>query len=181
MAMLRILLIGLTCLSLFGCILSQDDRLPEETKFREIRSPADVAGVFRNRGFSYSGDWHPLLSDVLFPNRKFDVPPGEIRFRSKMPTGFRCEAISKGRVIAVTDLVESRDFRITDGGIRLDPKFSPGIDVSGVGIGGESSVIRLVDTRYIVLSQRQGGFGLMLFILPFGGMDSRDALFEKLE
>jgi hypothetical protein len=182
MTILRNLLIGLTSLLILGCFGTKVDRLSEGTRFREIRTTADMTGVFRNQGHSARKEWQPLLSDVLFPGKKFEEQPGEIRFRSKMPSGLRCEALSYGKTLAVNELLDGRDFRITDGGIQLDPKFlEPILSAAGIGVATESSLIRLAETGDAVLSSRGGALGLMLFIVPFGMTESQDALFERLE
>ena len=180
--MLRILLIGCICLSLVGCVGSRVDRLPKETKFRDVQSASDIVGIFRNQGFSHSGEWQPLLSDSFFPEITFSAPPCEVRIVSQSPSILRIEAMSQGNVLAVRDLVLGQDFHIVDGSVKLDRK--PGellLSGAGVGVGTESSVIRLTDSGDVVLAQRGGGVGMMLFIVPMAVSEAQDAVFERIK
>jgi hypothetical protein len=157
------------------------DRLPEETRFRDIRTAADVIGVFQNQGSSRSGEWRPLLSDVLFPGTSFSERPSEIRVSSEAPSVLRCEAMSQGKVLAVRNLVEGQDFRVVDGRLPLGRKFSEtGVYETGAAIATETSVIRLTEKGDAVLSSRVSGVGLMMFFVPMAITTSEDALFERM-
>lgn len=179
--MLRILLIGCTCLILSGCVGVNVDRLPDETEFRDLASVSDICGTFRNQGTSQSGEWNPLLTDTFFPEGTFTEPPGEIRISNSKPSVLTVEALSQGTVLGACDLVPGQDFELGDGGLKLKRKLGELIlNETGAGVGKESAVIRLTGTGNAVLTQKSGGVGLMLFIVPMAMGESQDAVFERI-
>jgi len=181
--MLRIFIIGCTCFSLLGCVgIHQVDRLPEEVKFRYVQTTVDLNGVFRNEGVSQSKEWRPLLSDVFFSGIKFGEPPEEIRIGSPASSVLRCEAMSQGKVLAMADLELGKDFLLADGGVQLDRKLVDAmLDVTGVGVGVTSSVIRLSELGDAVLTNKVRAVGLMLFIWPMTVIQAQDAIFQRVK
>jgi hypothetical protein len=180
--MCRIALIALASLALFGCWGITVDRLPEGTRFREITAVSDVTGVFENQGVSPSGEWRPLLTEVLFAQQKFADPPSQVRFESPAPTVLRCEAIHRGEVVAAKEIVAGRDFQLADGSVQLDRRLiEPAISAAGAGFGTESTCLRLNDAGDVVLVFRGGGVGLMLFVVPWGGVRKQEAIFKRVE
>ena len=180
--MLRTLLIGCTCLFFCGCVGVNVDRLPDETEFRDIQSVSDICGTFKNLGTSQSGDWNPLLTDTFFPEGTFTEPPGEIRISNAESSVLTVEAMSGGTVLATCNLVPDVDFEFVDGALKLKRKLGELVlNETGAGIGKESAVIRLTGTGDAVLTQKSGGIGLMLFIVPMAVGESQDAVFERIK
>jgi len=158
------------------------DRLPEEVKFRYVQTTVDLNGVFRNEGVSQSKEWRPLLSDVFFSGIKFGEPPEEIRIGSPASSVLRCEAMSQGKVLAMADLELGKDFLLADGGVQLDRKLVDAmLDVTGVGVGVTSLVIRLSELGDAVLTNKVRAVGLMLFIWPMTVIQAQDAIFQRVK
>lgn len=180
--MLRLLFLVFACSLLLACIGANVDRLPEETRLREVTGTADLEGLYRNQGSSHSGEWHPLLSDLLFPGISFSETPDHIRLGSEEGSTLRCEAVSHGKVLAVRRLMQGEDFHVVDGAIDFDRKqVEPVVSVAGAGVGRESSTLRLTERGDAVLASKGGGVGLMLFVVPMAVSNAQEALFERIE
>lgn len=181
-ALSRALFIAVVSASLFGCFGSTIDRLPKETKFRHLAAVADLAGSFEDQGRSPSGEWRPRLSEVLFPPQTFAEPPSHVRLQCPAPTTLRCEAIAHGEVVARHDLVAGTDFHLADGRLRLDRRLiEPVITAAGAGFGTDATYLRLNDAGDAVLIFHGGGVGMMLFIVPWGGVRKQEAVFRRVE
>ncbi len=177
----RWLAIACSCLALLGCVGARTDRLPTEIRFRNILETADMFGVFRNQGRSSTGEWQPVLSDFLFPGVSFGEPPTEVRLGAGEPLSLKCEALLRGNVLAVRDLVERRDFRLDEGAISFGRKLDEsGILEGGVAVSTEACVIRLTEMGDAVLSCHRSAVGLMLFVVPMATSVSEEAVFAKL-
>lgn len=174
-------MIGCTCFSLLGCVVV--DRLPDETKLRDVQRAADINGVFKNKGSSDGGKSPPLLSDTLFPLSTFSETPSEIRISSETESTLRCEAISHGKVVSIRDLVVGEDFRLTDGGVAFDRRLIEAMTGGGVAveIGARTHVIRLTEKGDAVLTSKRGGVGLAFFIIPIAEFEVHDGLFERMK
>lgn len=180
--MLRPLLLACTCLSLLACVGANVDRLPEETRLRDVAGAADLAGLYANQGSSHSGQWHPLLSDLLFPGVAFSETPGQIRLGSEGGAALRCEALTHGKVLAVRTLLQGTDFHLIDGGVQFDQQLvEPVLSAAGAGVGRESSTLRLTERGDAVLVNEGGGVGLMLFVVPMAVRNAQEAIFERIQ
>lgn len=180
--MLRSLLLACVCLTPVACVGVQRDRLPQEARLRNIGAPADIAGVYNNEGASQSGEWHPLLSDLLFPGVVFSETPGQVRLGSEQQSVLTCEALLRGKVLAVRHLQQERDFYLADGGVQFDRKaIEPVLSAAGAGVGKTSSILRLTEQGDVVLTDKSGGVGLMLFVVPMVVSNAREALFKRIE
>ena len=165
---------------LSGCVGFSTEKVPRDTRFRSIGTPADIAAVYSNIGTSPSGGTRNLTYPI-FGTDTFSATPDHIRFRSSSPLNLVCDALSGGRVVASRELAQDTDFRIAGGAMHLVSAKAKGFAGEGVlGVEKHSTVIRLTDAGDVVLTQRASEAGMALFVVPMARTDTMETLFRRI-
>lgn len=172
----------LACLVLaVGCVA--DNRLPPSERQRAIKSLTELSGSYKNVGVcpALRSNAYPL-TDILFPRIKFTHTPDRIRVTLPGPNTVRCEALSQGKVQAVREFIEGRDFHIEDGRIPISagPAVGTESEAASIEFGYRSKTIFLNPRGDIVVTVHSTGAGVFLLFIPIAGSGYDDSVYERL-
>ena len=177
---MRAILAAFICLLVPGCVGFSFDRVSNTTRFRDIVAPADLCGIYIDRGNSPGGGWRHLsqaICEDISPSAKAD----SIRFRSVPPSTLVCEARSQGRIVASRQLVQDRDFRIAHGALQIvSDKAGTFLAEGMAGVEKHATALRLTDSGDLVMTQRTSEAGMALLVIPMARTDTMDTVFKRV-
>lgn len=139
-------------------------------------------GTFSNTGATKGGFKGPRLSEFLFPKFEYHKLIDSISV-STQGENVKLSGISKSRIIIEKTYQNGKDFYIKEGAISLGTDLSCGECSSPgavhLGLVSHSYKLLFTDNGDAILRKTDAGAFVVLFVIPFAGVDKTDFIYRK--